>query len=389
MVAAALVSLMLAASGPVAVAQNKTPDQLREERRQNRELAAENDFEIDVLDADIDSLENAVATLLEAGDSAQQAVEAAKRKYSEAVSEQAGTEARISELEIRIAETEELLRESVLRAYRSFQGPNSEQTALSSDPWQHARSEALHNFANRSTENVLDELRGQSEELEALREEARRAVSEIEAIRNQSLERQDEFDRLLALERRALEDLGTRKDLLLFEAEQYIDTDAALSARITAEVRRLEALRAAALRRTSGVAIPSNAPVELTTVWGFVVNVEIADDLEGLLVAMEREGFTLGGSGYRTTQRQIELRRQHCGTSDYAVYRMPSSQCRPPVARPGSSQHEVGLAVDLTHDGRLIRSRNTAVFRALSRIAPSHGLHNLPSEPWHWSTTGT
>ncbi|MCY4665836.1 MAG: M15 family metallopeptidase, partial [Acidimicrobiaceae bacterium] len=73
---------------------------------------------------------------------------------------------------------------------------------------------------------------------------------------------------------------------------------------------------------------------------------------------------------------------------DWAGGSRPSSQCRPPTARPGRSNHEKGLAIDFTNNGRLITSRNTSVFQALSRIAPEYGFKNLPSEPWHWSVDG-
>jgi len=48
----------------------------------------------------------------------------------------------------------------------------------------------------------------------------------------------------------------------------------------------------------------------------------------------------------------------------------------------------LGLAIDITYNGRVLRTRNSDVFRALARIAPQFGFYNLPSEPWHWSTTG-
>ena len=134
--------------------------------------------------------------------------------------------------------------------------------------------------------------------------------------------------------------------------------------------------------------IPDNAPVELTTVRGIVVNVLLAENLEGFLAAMESRGYTLSGGGYRSSDAQIAVRRNNCGTSDYAIWEMPSYQCRPPTARPGRSQHERGLAIDFTYNGSIIRSRNTDVFRVMSEVAPQYGLINLPSEPWHWSTTG-
>ena len=62
---------------------------------------------------------------------------------------------------------------------------------------------------------------------------------------------------------------------------------------------------------------------------------------------------------YRDPQRQIELRQQNCGSSHYAIYEAPSSACSPPTARPGSSNHERGLAVDFQNCG----TRSTAYYQ--------------------------
>jgi hypothetical protein len=128
---------------------------------------------------------------------------------------------------------------------------------------------------------------------------------------------------------------------------------------------------------------PGNVP--LATVENITVHTQIAGQVAGLLRAARADGHTLAGGGYRSPQRQIELRRAHCGTSRYAIYEMPSSRCSPPTARPGSSNHELGLAIDFDCDGSLIRTRSSACFQWMAANAPSFGLHNLPSEPWHWS----
>jgi hypothetical protein len=132
---------------------------------------------------------------------------------------------------------------------------------------------------------------------------------------------------------------------------------------------------------------PGNVP--LVTVEGITVHREIAQQVAALIQAARADGFLLVGSGYRSPRRQIELRRAHCGSSRYAVYEMPASQCSPPTARPGHSMHEVGLAIDFTCNGALIRSRSSPCFQWLDRHASSYGLYNLPSEPWHWSNDGT
>ena len=124
---------------------------------------------------------------------------------------------------------------------------------------------------------------------------------------------------------------------------------------------------------------------ELVDVRGIVVHNSIARQLEDLLAAAEADGLTLTGAGYRSHQRQIELRRAHCGATDYAIYEMPSSQCSPPTARPGSSMHEQGLAIDFAD----CASHSTPCWQWLAANAGSYALYNLPSEPWHWSTDGS
>ena len=114
----------------------------------------------------------------------------------------------------------------------------------------------------------------------------------------------------------------------------------------------------------------------------------IVDELQSMLDASAAAGLALCGWGYRSTERQIQLRREHCGTDDYAIYEMPSSDCSPPTARPGYSQHELGLAIDFTCSGGSITSSSNSCFQWLDANAAGYGFYNLPSEKWHWSTTG-
>lgn len=133
------------------------------------------------------------------------------------------------------------------------------------------------------------------------------------------------------------------------------------------------------------------APVtadDVVSVYGIRVHQSIAENLRALIDAAAADGVVLSGWGWRDSATQIRLRREHCGTSEYAIYRMPSSQCRPPTARPGRSQHERGLAIDFTYNGGSISTRSNAGFRWLDANAATYGLKNLASEPWHWSTTG-
>ena len=50
-----------------------------------------------------------------------------------------------------------------------------------------------------------------------------------------------------------------------------------------------------------------------------------------LMAAAESDGVSLSGSGYRDSSEQVALRQQNCGSSDYAIYDMSSSDCSPPT----------------------------------------------------------
>ncbi len=159
-----------------------------------------------------------------------------------------------------------------------------------------------------------------------------------------------------------------------------------------------ERLRARAARG-GGNGSPSRAPSAgsasggLATVRGITVDASIASNLEQLLAAAEADGFVLGGSGYRSSEITARLRIAN-GCPD--VYDSPASSCRIPTARPGTSEHESGLAIDFTWRGQTIcyprsasRCSGNAAFDWLRANASRFGLYNLPSEAWHWSTTGS
>lgn len=132
----------------------------------------------------------------------------------------------------------------------------------------------------------------------------------------------------------------------------------------------------------------SGGSSELSTVSGITVHESIAADLRAMLTAASGAGHTLSGVGYRSTARQIQLRRQSCGTSPWAIFEASSSQCGSnPIARPGLSNHHYGLAVDFLVGSRFMRTTDAA-FTWLSANAHLYGFYNLASEPWHWSVNG-
>jgi len=131
--------------------------------------------------------------------------------------------------------------------------------------------------------------------------------------------------------------------------------------------------------------VATTAGVSICSVSGISggVHCQVKDKVVAMLQAAQADGVNLRGGGWRDSANQIRLRRAHCGSSNYAIYQMSASSCRPPTARPGSSQHEIGLAIDFNSC-----SRSSACFKWLKANAARFGFYNLPSESWHWSTSG-
>jgi septal ring factor EnvC (AmiA/AmiB activator) len=159
-----------------------------------------------------------------------------------------------------------------------------------------------------------------------------------------------------------------------------------------AQEERQRQEREAAQRAAASTPIQAGPNPSLRTVGGITVAASLAPNLQALLDHARRDGIVLGGSGYRSPEITARLRLAN-GCPD--VYTSPPSACRVPTAIPGTSEHEKGLAVDFTYQGQTIcfplRSSSCTGNRAfdwLRRNASSYGLYNLPSEAWHWSTTG-
>lgn len=124
--------------------------------------------------------------------------------------------------------------------------------------------------------------------------------------------------------------------------------------------------------------------IHLCKVQGTTVNVSIANNLNLLYNDIHAAGINLGGWGYRTFDQQISTRiKNHCPD----IMNSPSTACNPQTAIPGTSNHEHGEAIDFTINGNTIHAGSPA-FSWLKINAGKYGLKNLPSENWHWSTTG-
>jgi hypothetical protein len=123
--------------------------------------------------------------------------------------------------------------------------------------------------------------------------------------------------------------------------------------------------------------------IRLCDVGGFVVNASISARVQHLLDYAKKDGVTLRGSAFRGPDEQIALRKQNCGYSHYAIYEMPSMQCSPPTAVPGTSKHEQGEAIDFSNVG----GYGSRVFQIIGKYASRSDVrlfNTVPGEYWHW-----
>ena len=371
-------------------------DELKEERRRAQEDAAAQASQVDAATAEVDELATALRALQTQVNAAQGRLDEAQRNLADAearldaaatavAEQQAGIEA----LKVRLAE----------RAVESFvnQGDDGNIIARSADPSEAVRMQALVANVTQSEADVVEALKSAEEDLRIQQQLADEAAIEASAHRDSVATELSGLESARSAQAELTEQAEIRLDEELHELAAIKDLDAELAAEYEAESNRLaeELARKAVAPRPSGGGGgggPTGAPVgadEIVSVRGIRVHQSIAGKVEDMLAAASADGDRLAGSGYRSSDAQIAVRRSNCGTSEYAIWQMPPSQCSPPTARPGSSQHERGLAIDFTYNGSLIRSRSNDGFKWLAANAASYGLHNLPSEPWHWSTNGS
>lgn len=372
------------------VASADTHEELREQRQGVRQDRGKTAKKVDVLSASRADLMSKLGDL-----NANVAVQRAAVANARSVAEQTyqlSTQARAAEHAAaqRLAATRLKVRQQAVDAYVM---PTSDESAflsaVTSDDIDSAmRRHALLSFRAEQGVIAVDQLNAAREELDqkrvAAEEAATAAAGEAAAVEKHlsRLKTAQGQQRRVAL--RVNHQVRNEES----HARHLASLDAQLSSQIVAEQQRMATLAAqsaAAARAVRSVSADGLHIVRVRDIW---VNARIANQVAALLNAADRAGIRLSGWGYRSAESQIALRRQNCGTSHYAVYEMPASQCSPPTAPPGYSMHEVGLAIDFTCFGGSISTRSNICFRWLAANASNYGLYNLPSEPWHWSTNG-
>jgi peptidoglycan hydrolase CwlO-like protein len=379
--------------------------------------------------ANVRSEQAKIAAQVNALESSQDQVMAALQTMEEnvrgqqAVLSEARRQAEVSAAEAAQAETDaaqtsrdlDALRARVARyAVKAYVEPPGEELMRrfeAASAQEDATRNAFLNMQSRSDSDVIDQLRSTKARLE---DELARAQAAKSAAETHAAEAEGALQSLSVAQ--------SQQQAYASQVRQRLDetlSDAAFLSRMDAELGRQIAAEAAALARAvvgvpssgsgsgsgssntttppsggSGTTTPpsGNNPYPtpaLTTVNGITVASSVAARVRGLLNAAAADGINLTGYGYRDFNAQIALRRQNCGTTQYAIWEMPPDACSPPTARPGYSYHERGLAIDFMANGRFINSRSNPGFIWLAANAGRFGFYNLPSEPWHWDTRGT
>lgn len=324
-------------------------------------------------------------------------------------------EATIVRLDEEIGVLREEIRRRAVVAYVSPPGDDV-LTVLDTNDFTTAANHKFYiELRSQGDADVADKLKGATVDVEHERKKADEARRIAEEKRVEQAERTEAVEVAQANQERISANMQASIDAQIARSIELAATDetlsqriaeeqAAIAARLAAEqARREEAARQAAARRaasgggggggggsrgpiTTGGPVGGSGSVSICSVSGISggVHCQIKDKVAAMLSAAQADGVNLSGGGWRDNANQIRLRRAHCGSSDYAIYQMSAGSCRPPTARPGTSQHEIGLAIDFSN----CSSRGSTCHQWLKSNAARFGFYNLPSEPWHWSTSG-
>ncbi|MEM8922828.1 MAG: D-alanyl-D-alanine carboxypeptidase family protein [Actinomycetota bacterium] len=363
-------------------------EKLREEQAEVQQKKKDATAEVDVVTAEANelaaALEVATAEVNEQATkvaAAERRLAAARELQDAAVLAVVEHQAELDELQVKLSD----------QAIESFINGDARPAPIleDTDPNRAVRMQSLANAVAEDGISITNDLRAVREDLEIEQKLASDAATQAEAIQ---LELADDLAELERRQTQQAELYGAAEERLersLAEAAALAELDKDLADQITKkneELARQTRARNNPAPTTSPRTFPSAS--DIVNVKGFWVHRDIAGNFESMMNAAQADGINFGGGAYRDSASQIRLRKAHCGTSNYAIYQMPSSQCRPPTARPGASMHEQGKAIDFTYNGRIIGSRNNAGYRWLAANAGNYGFYNLPSEPWHWSVNG-
>ncbi len=400
-------------------AQSAPRNDPRAEREKVQAEQAKVASELNTTKASKEEIDEAISVLDENLRTQEAALARVQEDVAQAKQDIADAEAAIERLNDEVAT---LKAEIKRRAVQAYVAPPSDGalSVLETNDFVTASSRKFYlELRSQDDADISDRLDGALSDLDYQREKAEAARKEAEAKEKEQAERTDAVREAKAAKQKLSDKLQSTINSQIARSVELAATDRALAKQIAEEqaalVARLAAQQAAAEAAAARAAeeaaarqptnqdptggettplAPVGAPtgggtgtggISLCTVGGITVNCAISGQLGNMLNAARADGLTLSGGGYRDPASQIALRRAHCGSSYYAIYQMSPSACSPPTARPGQSQHEIGLAIDFSN----CSSRGSACYQWLAAHASAYGFYNLPSEPWHWSTTGS
>lgn len=399
----------------------------RAERERVRAEQAEVARRIDASEATVAEVDEAIAALDRNLAAEEAALAAVEEELAQAERDIADAEASIARLEEDVVGLREAVRQRAVDAYVSPPGDDV-LTVLDSQDFTSASARKFYVELRASSDaDVADRLGGALADLDDARQAATEAKDVAEAKQAEQAERTDavrqarDDKQAVADSIQATIDANVARSVELAEtdrklAAEILEQQAALNARLVRErAAQLLAERKAADQRTpassqapngsENVPLPPPPPaggpsvgstgIRICYVGSIDINCELAPKLQGLVDAAAADGIALSGGGYRDPAEQVALRQQNCGSSPYAIYEMPSGSCSPPTAKPGTSQHELGMAVDFSYQGRTLcfkratcRPGENRAYDWLVAHAAEHDFYKLRSEAWHWSPTG-
>lgn len=182
--------------------------------------------------------------------------------------------------------------------------------------------------------------------------------------------------------------------------EKAVDSISSLPDFKTAEAASIPENRFLILVNSKNM-IPDNYKPELTELSnGETVDSGIYPDLQKMFDDMRAEGiYPVVGEGYRTEAEQRQLLEDKIRAFEKEGYSRKKSEkmAKEWVALPGTSEHELGLAVDINADKE--RSDNQKVYDWLYENAYKYGfilrypfsksyITGIDYEPWHYRYVG-
>jgi LAS superfamily LD-carboxypeptidase LdcB len=392
----AVVLAVAALTPSVGGAQEPDPGATEQERDEVRARQAEVVIEIDALEAQDAEVRAALAEVERNVAQQRSELQDAERVQAQGEAELAQATQAVADAQRRIDDLNEQADRLVVDSFVNPPSDYALEPLRAGSMTDAAVIQAVLQMQGKRDADVLERLAQAHASIEVEQAKKVDAAAEAKQAQEAAAQELNDVEAALGQQQAFAADLEVRLNARLAEAESIRTLDAALSDRLAQEQAALAAQLAAAAQPPAQDVAPSQiapAPGGLATVTcpvggSITVAGSISGSVQALLNDAAADGVMLCGGGYRDPQEQIELRMAHCGTSYYAIYQMPASQCSPPTAIPGTSMHEQGLAIDFTCNGGGTVSTGDECWDWLQANAVGYGLYNLPSEPWHWSTNG-